>query len=120
MLGQQRLLPKITNRKYHIKSNWSHFRKSGLSNLLVVSTYSMVEFEVMNLVEVIKSLSSYRKNWVILIFKIDISGFVQEGWSIIRVIETWKDKMSSSFKIIFATTKWFEVVLKAAFEFVVT
>ena len=39
--------------------------KSGSSNLLVASVYSTVELETLKLIEAVKFLSAYRKNWVI-------------------------------------------------------
>lgn len=58
---------KIINKlnKYYIIRNRDHCRKIGWSSLLVVSKYSIVEFQTMKLVEAVKSLSLYRKNWVI-------------------------------------------------------
>ena len=45
--------------------NGGYYRMSGSSNLVVASIYSIVEFKMMKLVETMKFLSSYRKNWAI-------------------------------------------------------
>ena len=67
MLCQQKLVPKIINkeRKYHIIGNVDHYRKSGSSNLLIAGVYFRVQIKMIKLVEAVKFLFPYRKNWVI-------------------------------------------------------
>ena len=59
--------PKIINkeRKYHIIGNVDHYRKSGSSNLLIAGVYFRVQIKMIKLVEAVKFLFPYRKNWVI-------------------------------------------------------
>lgn len=66
MLCQQKAVHTIIKKYiYHTIKNVDYYKSSGLSNLLVVSIYSIVAFKMMKLVEVLISLPPYRKNWVI-------------------------------------------------------
>ena len=59
-------MPKIKNKwNKYVTRNGDHYRKSGSSNYLVASIYSLAEFKIMKLVEAVKLLSPYSKNWVI-------------------------------------------------------
>ena len=66
MSHQQKLIPNIINKeiKKILLKQLKSFSQIGSSRFLVTSIFSIAEFELMKLVDAVKSLSPYRRNYV--------------------------------------------------------